>query len=58
MGKVNALLDVGLEALDSLGQELLLPRGDALQGVGDLLDTVGLQNVSQNVSLELETRGS
>lgn len=47
MGKVDALLDVGLETLDRLAQELLLPLGDALQGVGDLLDTVGLRNVSQ-----------
>lgn len=47
MGKVDALLDVGLETLDSLAQELLLPLGDALQGVGNLFDTVGLRSVSQ-----------
>lgn len=47
MGKVDALLDVGLETLDSLDQELLLPLGDALQGVGNLFDTVGLRDVSQ-----------
>jgi hypothetical protein len=47
VGKVDALLDVGLETLDSLAQELLLPLGDALQGVGGVLDTVGLRNVSQ-----------
>lgn len=46
VGKVDALLDVGLETLDSLAQELLLPLGDALQGVGDLFDTVGLRSVS------------
>lgn len=43
VGKVDALLNVGLEALDSLAQELLLLLGDALQGVGGLLHTFGLR---------------
>lgn len=47
VGEVDALLDVALEALDSLAQELLLLLGNALQGVGGLLHTVGLRNVSQ-----------
>lgn len=46
MGKVDALLDVAFEALDSLTQELLLLLGDALQGVGGVLDAVGLHTHS------------
>lgn len=46
MGKVDTLLDVALEALDSLGQEALLLLGDALQGVDGLLGTVGLYLLS------------
>ena len=42
MGEVDTLLDVALEALDSLGQESLLLLGDALQGVDGLLSSVGL----------------
>lgn len=52
MGKVDALLDVGLETLDSLAQELLLPLGDALQGVGDLFDTVGLRTLVNVIKIE------
>jgi len=43
VGEVDALLDVALEALDSLLQKRLLLVGDALQGVGGLLGTVGLK---------------
>lgn len=46
VGKVDALLNVGLEALDSLAQELLLLLGDALQRVGGLLHTFGLRKGS------------
>jgi hypothetical protein len=45
--EVDALCDVALETLDALLQESLLLLGDVLQGVGDLLDTVGLWGVSQ-----------
>lgn len=50
MGKIDTLLDVALEALDSLLQEFLLPFGNALQGVNGLLGTIGLEDVSQLVS--------
>jgi hypothetical protein len=43
MGKLDTLLDVALEALDSLGQETLLLLGNALQGVDGLLGTVGAE---------------
>lgn len=43
MGKVDALLNVALKALDSLSQELLLLGGDVLQRVGDALHTIGLR---------------
>jgi len=41
VGKVDALLDVLLKALDSLAQELLLLLGDALQRVGGVYDAIG-----------------
>lgn len=42
MGKVDALLNVALEALDSLAKELLLLLGDLLKRVGHALHTIGL----------------
>jgi hypothetical protein len=48
VGKFDTLLDVALEALDSLGQETLLLLGDALQGVDGLFGTVGLQRSGQS----------
>lgn len=42
MGKLDALGNVALEALDGLGQQGLFLLGDALQGVGGLFGTVGL----------------
>lgn len=42
MGKVNALLDVALEALDSSLEESLLLLGDVAEDVNSLLSTVGL----------------
>lgn len=46
MNKVDALCDVALETFNALLQETLLLFGDAFQGVGGLLDTVGLWDVS------------
>lgn len=51
MGKVDALLDVALEALDGLCQELLLLLGDLLKRVGHALHTVGLGSKLANAHL-------
>lgn len=42
LDKVDALLDVALEALGGSFQELLLLIGDTVEHVGDLLCAVGL----------------
>lgn len=46
VGEFDALLDVALEALNGNLDKLLLLLTDISKGVGNLLDTVGLQNVS------------
>ena len=50
VGEGDALFDVALEALDGLGQELLLLLRDVTQGVDGLLGSVGLGLVSQCVN--------
>lgn len=47
MHEADALCDVALETLNALLQESLLLLGDVFQGVGGLLGTVGLWDVSQ-----------
>jgi hypothetical protein len=44
--KADTLADVALETLSGLGQQSLLLLGNTLEGVGSLLSTVGLCNVS------------
>lgn len=51
VGKFDTLLDVALEALDSLGQETLLLLGNALQGVDGLFGTVGLERSGQSFTI-------
>lgn len=51
MGKVDALLNVALEALDSLAKELLLLLGDLLKRVGHALHTIGLGSKLANTHL-------
>lgn len=48
MDKADALANIALEALNTLGQKSLLLLGDAFQGVDGLLGTVGLFDVSRN----------
>ena len=52
VGEGDALLDVALEAVDGLGQELLLLLRDVTQGVDGLLGSVGLGWVSQCVNVQ------
>jgi hypothetical protein len=54
VGEGDALFDVALEALDGLGQELLLLLRDVAQGVDGLLGTIGLET-SQSACQELWT---
>jgi len=52
VGEGDTLVDVALEALDGLGQELLLLLRDVTQGVDGLLGSVGLRT-GQSVCQEL-----
>lgn len=47
MGKLDALGDVALEAIDGLGEEGLFLVSYASEGVGGLFGTVGLRDVSR-----------
>jgi hypothetical protein len=49
VSKVNALLNVAFQALNSLAQKPLLFLGKILQGVGGLLGAVGLEGMLVNI---------